>query len=572
MRLPMCTNIETNVSWLYSPDLNLMSRFFAASVFIAALFTIAPSTPAAIPDYKLGDIATEDVITPVPLVVPHPEATDAFKQNVAQQTPSIVRFNPHAADEAETELRASINSAHATFMSALQAALQDRAPRESDLGTPAYIAAVDYVLRDAAKNLPLNDFVGFWLRRESDEVLVESLVKPVRAVMADPIIGDSESDAPLPANQPVRLVPVKSFTDPVTIDSFDSSGPTVAPSKLNGLWLAQRLVESHFPAPKEHFGKFAAAFVRANSLYDPALTEIVRAKRTVGFAVNDTFEAAQIIIHKGQTIDRRALSALAVLREKSLIGTLQSKLDQEQTVAGQIENQTTWIICGLGIMALALMLILWRLRTHPAEAFVPVFPNPALTGVEQPALADGTPENAWQARALLAEGKAERAHAAIRSGALGWMRDKIFRNMANHRAELLSAQQHAETEMHELEQRLEQLHTPLQEKLSAYEKRIQELELELAAKLKAHEAARAVIMATNQSDRSPRYQEAILAERERAITEAEQRLAERARDLAEMDALLRAREGLLASAPIRPSGNGKVTVKGIDALERSRRS
>jgi hypothetical protein len=36
--------------------------------------------------------------------------------------------------------------------------------------------------------------------------------------------------------------------------------------------------------------------------------------------------------------------------------------------------------------------------------------------------------------------------------------------------------------MSELEQRLEQLHTPLQERITAYEKRIDELEKDLAAK------------------------------------------------------------------------------------------
>jgi uncharacterized protein YceH (UPF0502 family) len=62
------------------------------------------------------------------------------------------------------------------------------------------------------------------------------------------------------------------------------------------------------------------------------------------------------------------------------------------------------------------------------------------------------------------------------------MREKIFQTLFRQRADLLSVQQKAEAEMHELEQRLEQLHTPLQERISAYEKRIAELEKELAAK------------------------------------------------------------------------------------------
>ena len=62
------------------------------------------------------------------------------------------------------------------------------------------------------------------------------------------------------------------------------------------------------------------------------------------------------------------------------------------------------------------------------------------------------------------------------------MHEKVFQTLFRQRAELLSVQQKAEAEMHELEQRLEQLHIPLQERISAYEKRIAELEEELAAK------------------------------------------------------------------------------------------
>lgn len=46
-----------------------------------------------------------------------------------------------------------------------------------------------------------------------------------------------------------------------------------------------------------------------------------------------------------------------------------------------------------------------------------------------------------------------------------------------------------------------------------------------------------------------------LVERERAVTEAETRLADRTRDLDEMDALLRAREALLAATRLRDTNS-----------------
>ncbi len=546
------------------------TRACSAAVITAAL-ALSPVMRAAVPDYKLGDVATADVVTPVPLVVPHPEATDALKEKVAQQAPSIVRFNSRSAGEAEAELRASIATARKKFMTALQAALRDRAPGEADIGTPAYTAAFEYTSRDSAKNLPLEQLAALWLRGKSDQPFVETLLKPVRETMAQTIIADGDNDTPLPANQSVLLIPVRSFSEPVAIDSFETNGQVTTPGKLTSLWLAHRLVQTNFPPGQEQLGEFAASFVRANAYYDPALTKIVRTKRTFGFAINDTFDAAQIIVHKGQTIDRKALSALAVLREKSLIGTLQNKLEEEQSVAGQMKSQTTWVEAGLGILVVALLLLLWRLRVRPADTLIPVFANPALASSAQAALPGAAGDGAWQSRALLAEGKVEQAHAAIRSGALGWMRDKIFRTMANQRSELLSAQQHAETEMQELEQRLEQLQAPLQERIAAYEKRIESLEQEVAARQtrvqeleqqlitatqKAREASRVVIGPSKEAvDRVTRNLELTLGEREKAVDETELRLAERARDLDETDALLRAREALLASAWIRLSGS-----------------
>jgi predicted RNase H-like nuclease (RuvC/YqgF family) len=62
------------------------------------------------------------------------------------------------------------------------------------------------------------------------------------------------------------------------------------------------------------------------------------------------------------------------------------------------------------------------------------------------------------------------------------MRERIFQNLFRQRERLLTAQEKAEQEMRELEQRLGQLHAPLQDRIRAYERRIEELERELADK------------------------------------------------------------------------------------------
>jgi hypothetical protein len=406
-------------------------------------------------------------------VVINPEATDALKKTGAEEIRFVVRHAPQTLGAIESELRERIAAARREFMTNVQ---------QADLESSNFSRVIGIISASAPKDLPFEKLAPLWARGQADEPVIASLLQPIREVMVQPIVNN-KTDTPLPTNQAVRLVAVKDLDAIPTLRELDSAGQLIQAGKVLSLWRAKRLVETYFPAGEEGMGRFAASFVRINAAPDPVSTELLRAKRVDGVAVNDTYEAAQVIVRQGQTIDRRALSALAVMREKSMIGTLQTRLAQEQTFAGQIKSQTNLIALCLGVVCLTLVLILIRLRSRPSTALVALAANPALPGGEGPhALPAGDGSDEWRTRALAAEGKAERAQQAIRSGAMAWMRERIFRTLFSQRAQLLDAQQKAEAEMRELEQRLEQLHAPLQERITAYEQRIQDLERDLAAK------------------------------------------------------------------------------------------
>ena len=107
-------------------------------------------------DYKLGDVAVEDVITPVQLLVVNPEATEALKQKVSQQVLFVVRHTPQSAAEAERDLQESITQARTVFAETLQQALGGRLPRTADLGTEPYARVLARLAREALKGLPLD--------------------------------------------------------------------------------------------------------------------------------------------------------------------------------------------------------------------------------------------------------------------------------------------------------------------------------------------------------------------------------------------------------------------------------
>ena len=469
---------------------------FAAFVLTAslALAPTVPAVPAATANYALGDIATEEIVTPVPLLVVNAQATDALKQNISKQVPFIVRHSPRAVDEVEVSLRNTLALARKNFLDRLQEGLLGRAPTDADIGSPAYTTALAQVAREVPKDFPFDKLTPLWTRAASDAPFVKSLLDPIREVMSQ-VIVDSKSGSPLPARQAIRLVEVKQLTMPPGLRDLDTPGPAISGSKITSLWRARRLVETSFPAGEQSLGKFAASFVRANALPDPEATEILRARRLDGVTANDSYDAAEPIVRKGQVIDSKALAALAALREKSLIGTLQNQLQQERATAAASTTPPARdslalvpiMIGGLGGVFLLLLGILWKLRTRPTTLSpAPIALLPAGTAPPQAALPENAGDAAWQQRALQAEARAGRAHEAIRAGVLGWMKEKLVRTLSRQRTDLLTAQQKAEAEMNELEQRLEKLHTPLRERMLAYEKRIEELERDLANKGEAN--------------------------------------------------------------------------------------
>jgi hypothetical protein len=443
----------------------------AFAFLVSASFLCLPAR-AAVPDYKLGDVAEADIVTPVALVVINPQATEVLKKKVADEIRFVVRHAPQTLAAAESELRESIAAGRRGFMTSVQ---------QSDLESANFSRVIREISASSPKDMPFEQLVPLWGRGQSDDAVVNSLLQPLREVMVQPIVNN-KTDTPLPTNQPVRLVAVKDLETTPSARELDSAGQLIPAGKVLSLWRAKRLVETYFPSGQEGMGRFAASLVRINAVPDPTSTELLRARRMDGVTVNDSYDPGQVIVRKGQTIDRKALSALSAMREKSMIGSLQSKLEQEQTVAVQIKSQTNLIALGLGIVCVALVLILMRLRNRPSAALMPVPAASLPAGEGQNALPAGDGNDEWRSRALLAEGKAERAQQAIRSGVMGWMREKVVRTLFSQRAQLLDAQQKAEAEMRELEQRLEQLHAPLQERIMAYEQRIADLERDLAAK------------------------------------------------------------------------------------------
>lgn len=428
------------------------------------------------PEYRLGDVAADNIFTPVVLQVVNPDASAGLKQKTASQVPLVFRRVVTAADEAEADMRASFEAARSNFLTALRQAVFGRAPYAGDINTLAYERTVRDITLAEPNHPPIARLAPLWVRGVSDQAVLESMLQPVRDVMTQPIAAEVGEKA-LAVDLPIRLIEVKSLFAAPSMAELDKADATTTAADLSSLEWARSVVESYFSAEQTDLARYAAAFLRANTFPAPGLTELLRAKRSDGVVVYDTYVAGQILVRKGQVIDHKAVAALATLREKKLIEALFTKVESPPAAPGWFDPATKKFALGLGAACAVLFFILWRWGASANRTALPIIPQPVL---ELPAVVDDGSAESWRTRALLAEQKAQVAHEAIRQGALGWMRDKIFRSMYQQRADMLSTQQLAEAEVAELEQRLEQLLVPLQGRIKAYEKRIAELEDELA--------------------------------------------------------------------------------------------
>jgi hypothetical protein len=168
-------------------------------------------------------------------------------------------------------------------------------------------------------------------------------------------------------------------------------------------------------------------------------------------------------------------TANAALAGASLAGAAESNAN----VSAVGDSESGWLLTALNAAAVVCFALWWRWMDRK-----PAAPAPSASLALAPI--DEAAEAGWKARALAAEARADKAATLLKTRLMPqlarWMMSELVQRLLHQRAGFLSSQQRAEQDVAELEQRLEKLHAPLEDRLKAYERRIADLERELAAK------------------------------------------------------------------------------------------
>lgn len=498
----------------------------ALAVLVILVVAAAPLLAKPPGDYHVGETVESDIVTPVVLHVVDAAATAELHAQAAAQVPGIFKFDPAAADAAERELRESFARTRRQFQQQVQAVYQRRTLAATNLSRTRFqqLAAA---FANTNRDFPLTtNLAELWATGDTGRAVQNAALAKLRSQQELPLRPDALP--PVAQSSPrALLVTVSSANESLTLEAAQQHGRTVASTNLIALAPARTELTGQFAGDERPIGKFAAGLLRENCYFAADLTERARQRSTANLLAADRFNTGQVIAKQGQVVDAHLKTILDELQDKTAATQLAARVSAEQVRADRlkaeaekiqitanesralattalaseerIRQRNQWLVSGLVVTTTGVGLLSWRLlRRKRPGALLPA----RLVGDGVPATVVSCPscdetiviptgtasatDIAWQQRARVAERRAAQAQAALRAGALAqlglWLKQSFAQRLLSERSQMLDVQQSAAAELAELEQRLDELHAPLQERLRAYEKRVAELEKALAAK------------------------------------------------------------------------------------------
>ena len=490
------------------------ARFFLLAAFIPVLISrLWAGDPG---EYKIGDTAREDIITPIPLVVIDAEATQVLRQKEAEKVPVYLRSYSKAADEAGQTFDSTFKAARSRFLDAVEKTFGRRNLNAADTASAQFQELAAAFQNENKLFFVSTNLAALWAEGVADSPFETVLGAELRAAMGRRILSPEALPSDIKPGGNLRLIPVTDTNELITAQIAEQRSVSVSEANLLSLQRARTDLQSSFPSAQQSLGRFVASFVKPNCSVDVELTRELRARRVEPLWVADHYDAGQTIAKRGQIIDQRTQAALAQLKEKMALGQLQ----QQKATIGQLEQnlqqvqsngvfselkkevalqkmqqhlqQVQWqaeadkrkdqeLFEKLGFAGSVLILAMgWAAKRRRQASFALVAYNEVMAG------SSGAGNDGWQQRALAAEQRMAKMQSAARAGLIvhlaRLMSDKLAQKLISQRVALIDMQMQAVTDLAELVKRLENVHAPLQERLLAYEQRIAELEKELAAK------------------------------------------------------------------------------------------
>jgi len=431
--------------------------------------------------YRAGDMADEDIVTPVPLDVVDTAATAALQSARADQFPAVFRRLTEATNVLTGEFLAAAAQARSNFLADVQiefhaATLDDATIAAADFGRLVTVFGVEN------KSFAITeDLAAEWARGHDGRLIQEKLLAALLHTANRHICPDA-LPREITVGETIRLVAVTGADEKLSFERVQR-GELVRATNVISLSEARAQFRRGFPVAQQLFARSLAEFLQPNCLPDAPFTQLTRGAAVYRMVVSDHYDAGDAIARRSEKIDVKTLAALLALKEKSIgnvpvpaaIAAKSPPMAEPAPHAApapkiawsnpppppatQTRARHVGLIAALAGISLAAFAaagwLFFRNRTRPTVLTAEGSGALLLPGV---ARADLTPQV---------------AHA---------VREAVQQELAAQRRELLRAQQAATDEIAALVQRLDELQVPMQQRLQTYEERIKLLEGELAVR------------------------------------------------------------------------------------------
>jgi hypothetical protein len=452
--------------------------------------------------YRVGDVADADIITPVALDVEDTAATAALRSARAQQYPAIFRSLTPDTNDLTQAFLAAFARGRTDFLADMAADFPAATLDHSAISSPDFDRLVT-AFGVEHKDFPVPDFLAAeWARGGDGQAIRESILAALLRAESRLIRPDALPEGFI-IGETVRLVPVAALDEKIAFETVQD-GQLLPAAGLTTVSNAQALFRRDFPAGQQLFARALAAYLQPNCFPDVAFTQLTRGSAVYQLVVAEHFDAGDVLVRQGGTIDARIAAAVAALSDK-----LKSMPAPPPPAASPVAVQK--VQSASPAVAPVPVHKVQPAPPAPPPAVAPVVVSPpvasltakpplpsrlrhrgiifSLAGASLAALAvagwqfvrerrraAGSPQT--MAQAPLPTPDATQAdlspHVALA------VREAVQQELASQRRELLRSQQAATDEIAALVRRLDELQVPMQQRLQTYENRIQLLEKELA--------------------------------------------------------------------------------------------
>jgi cytochrome c-type biogenesis protein CcmH/NrfG len=343
------------------------------SIFFLALFCAVYIPAKELPEFRVGEIADTDIITPVAFDMVDADATAARKISEAQKVPAIFRdFSETATNTMTAEFSAAFAAARANFLAAVQKNFRTPPLKEKTIASSSFNNFLT-VFNFQNKAFPVSQKLAHEWARGNDGIEIENqLLELLEQIMNRPVCADDLPEKFF-IGEKLRLIPVSQPDEKLSLDSISENNRIISATNLIAISQLRNLFRENFPPNEQSLADAMTVFLAPNCAPEIALTQSARDRTVRDLIVSNHFSAGQIIVQRGTMIDEKTKIALDKIREQ-LITSQKNSAEASVFGAPTVSNNSGLVVAlvFVSLIAVVALFFVWRLARAPkVESQVP---------------------------------------------------------------------------------------------------------------------------------------------------------------------------------------------------------